>query len=326
MINNLEYDHMSALIQKYLSGECTKAESDRLALWVEEDDKHRVYFVQLKEAWMLSMMVDKPITPKTGSWSELLRKSEAGRKNRSKTKIFSLSTVVKIAASLLMLFSVLFLVKSILQKDQFHFDSEHHMAEAILPDDSEVILSDKSSITYNLDDSGARVVDLYGTGYFSVTHNAHAPFVITNEGTQVRVLGTSFFVDNLNDSKVTLVSVATGSVSVSLEDEELILKAGETAYIDKSNKTLRKEANPDDNFMFFKTGKLTFENQDLIEVVKQINKYYGSDVTISPNIKTCKLTAVYQDKSLEALLEILIKTFSLQISNQNSSIFLDGSC
>lgn len=328
MSDKHSYDRILPLIHKYIKGDCSLVESEHLENWVNEHPENKQFFVQIKESWAYAQMIQKPIKAKTKSWSELMEKADKqSLPGKSRViQLFDRRSIMKIAASLLIVAASIFLFNQLKNDGSYQFDANTMMAEVTLPDQSEVILSDQSSISFKKDDEGNRHVDLKGSAFFSVAHDSLAPFKIHNENALITVLGTSFFVDNISKSNKTIVSVASGSVSVEVSGNLEILKVNDVVSIDRTKGELIKSKVTDQNFRFFKTKTLSFEDVRFEEVIHQVNVYYGSNIKIDPNLSDCKLTAVYKNQSLESLLKVLGKTFSIEFTEKAGGIYLSGSC
>ena len=322
------YEQMLPLILKYIKGDCSMLETEHLENWVNEDTQHKQFFVQTKESWTLTQMVQKSVRAKTKSWSELLEKvdKQSQQTEPKVIKLFSRRTIMRLAASLLIVAVALFMFDQLKSDGSYKYDAKMMMAETTLPDNSEVILSDQASIRFKQDEQGIRQVALSGSAFFSVAHDSLAPFKINNENASIIVLGTSFFVDNISDSNKTIVSVASGSVSVEYAGNLQILKVTDAVSINRRTGELIKMKVNDQNFKFFKTKTLSFENTRFKDVIDQVNLYYGSDIKLDTNLHDCPLTGVYKNQSLDALLKILQKTFSFESSEKAGSIYLSGSC
>ena len=144
------YDEMLPVILRYLQGTASPEMEQALTDWVESDPDHRMYFVKTKESWMLNEMMAKPVKAKTKSWSELKSQIQIDD-SVGQTKVVSLfnyRSVLKIAAGLLLLAAVLFALNNLLNDNDFSYQAHGMMAETILPDNSEVILSDNAVIGY----------------------------------------------------------------------------------------------------------------------------------------------------------------------------------
>jgi len=328
MLDKRTYDDMLPLIMAYLDGTSDKQDEKALTDWVSQDSDHQSYFIKIKETWILNEVAQKKLKAKTRSFSELLDKHQnKGGKSSGKTvRLFDRSMFVKIAAATLLLFAAVYFISNFIDSNEYSYHASELMATTELPDQSEVILAENAKISYNVNEVGERRVKLDGSAYFTVTPDPEAPFKIDNEDLTITVLGTAFFVNNLSGKDVSTVSVSHGSVSVSYNNTELVLTIGEEALIDRQTKTLTKRSALNNNYSFFKTKTLSFEETELGEVIRQINQYYNTDIELEPSVKSCKLTGVYKDKDLETLINIITKTLSLESQNQNGIIHLTGNC
>lgn len=109
-----------------------------------------------------------------------------------------------------------------------------------LPDSSVVWLNANSSVSYRLDQS-SRFVTLEGEAQFSVTRNAHRPFIVSAGPLKVQVLGTDFNVKSYSSLKNVKVSVRSGKVRVSSSSGVLaFLEKNEELSVNKSTLQTRK--------------------------------------------------------------------------------------
>jgi ferric-dicitrate binding protein FerR (iron transport regulator) len=199
--------------------------------------------------------------------------------------------------------------------------------EVLLSDGSVVALNRNSTLTWRADHDGKRLVTLKGDAYFDVAKDALKPFVITAETVEVEVLGTSFYVDARADQKTLDVSVATGQVAVRHAGAEVVLASGEKAIFNKTSNDLEKQENVDPNFNSVKTQKLFFQNSTLDEVINTLNRHYHARISAeTPALETCLLTATFEDKSFDAVLQIVSTTLNLEVITQNQEIILRGTC
>src|SRR5690606_22131597 len=98
----------------------------------------------------------------------------------------------------------------------------------ILEDGTKVWLNSSSKISYPKKFStGSRKVTLYGEAYFDVAKDKNRPFLIETNGTEIRVLGTSFNVNAYNETVST--TLVEGSLKVSNGTHSSTLKPGQEA-------------------------------------------------------------------------------------------------
>ncbi len=162
--------------------------------------------------------------------------------------------------------------------------------------------------------------------FFQVKRNEEKPFIIEAENIEIEVLGTSFNVDARPDKQFVEVIVNTGKVALRSETgKEVILLKGERGIFSKETGDLVKEANKSKNYLAWKTKKLVFEDDRLADVVKDISEAYDLNIELArPALKDCRLTATYDNLSLDAILNILKETFDLSVVKKDNIILITG--
>jgi hypothetical protein len=100
-----------------------------------------------------------------------------------------------------------------------------------LPDGSTVSLSSGARITYDRSFK-ERFVILEGNAFFLISSNPSKPFIVRVSDIAIRVLGTSFRVQDDKDSVV--IEMKTGAVAVSRGSYQRVVKAGEVLKVFRS--------------------------------------------------------------------------------------------
>jgi ferric-dicitrate binding protein FerR (iron transport regulator) len=194
--------------------------------------------------------------------------------------------------------------------------------EEILPDGSKVFLNYNSSLTYpQRFDEGERKVTLKGEAFFDIQPDAAHPFIIDANGTEVKVLGTSFNVKAYAKEPVR-VDVETGRVSVTKGETNIKLSKGESAVVVKDTV---KSVLPDLNKMGYRTQVYDFVATDLEDVVSSIRNGYHIDLRLSDE-KTaqCRLTIRFEKEPVDATLGVIAETMNLKIRKEGEIYWLDG--
>ncbi|MBO9632169.1 MAG: FecR domain-containing protein [Chitinophagaceae bacterium] len=175
-----------------------------------------------------------------------------------------------------------------------------------LPDGTQAWLNAASSIRYPTAFKGnERKVEIQGEVFFEVARNASMPFIVNVDNrSEVKVLGTSFNVnayENENSINTTLIE---GSVQVMTKQQQKILRPGQRAEIN-SKTGLRVFDNTDiDKVIAWKNGYFNFNDADLYEVMRQLERWYDIKVVYEKNIKPVLFQGELQRKlSLSQILD-----------------------
>jgi transmembrane sensor len=201
--------------------------------------------------------------------------------------------------------------------------------EVYLEDGSHVLLNRDSKIRYRKQFKGSeREVRLSGEAWFDVARDTLRPFVIDAGTALVEVLGTSFNVNAYKENSTVEITVESGMVAVTAkqdQDEQIILRAGNSGTYNNRNRELVLVTTSDPNNLSWKTRNLYFENSPLEEVAKLISRVYNTHLVIrNPELSSCPITVTFSDQSLESVLNVLELTLDLEISQTGNSIVLDG--
>jgi ferric-dicitrate binding protein FerR (iron transport regulator) len=205
--------------------------------------------------------------------------------------------------------------------------------EYILPDGSIVALNSDSKLEFPKQfASDVREVTITGEAFFDVEPNPEKPFVINARGTQIRVLGTSFNVRAYPNTETVEVVVKTGKVQVIqknneelTEKQEVILIPGEKGTLFYESKILEKSENMDVNFLAWKTNDIIFIETPLSEVIKCLEKVYHIEVDVKePELEELKLTAHFDKKPIDFVLDVVRLTFNLELTGENEHFALSS--
>ena len=101
----------------------------------------------------------------------------------------------------------------------------------LLDDGTEVWLNADSKLKYPIAFSGeSREVILSGEAYFDVAKNKDCPFIIQSQDYKIRVLGTTFNLNNYEDSEELQLTLCTGKVLMNFGEEQLKLTPASNWY------------------------------------------------------------------------------------------------
>ena len=149
-----------------------------------------------------------------------------------------------------------------------------------LSDGTNVYLNSASELKYPVCfDEKERKVYLSGEAYFEVTKDSDRPFYVETEELQIRVNGTEFNVNTNQPGKVHTVLV-NGKVGVKKRGMtgEIVMKPGELASFDRKAGTFEVKEVDVRQYVLWKDGYFTFENESLEQILNTLSFWYDVDV------------------------------------------------
>ena len=154
--------------------------------------------------------------------------------------------------------------------------------EVVLSDGTVVLLNADSKLTFPTRFTGDnRTVKLVGEAYFKVSKDKHCPFIVQAEGVATKVLGTEFNLKAYPHSHVN-VTLIKGSVAVNAEGKEVTLKPGQNAEYNE-DKEIEVTSVDTECYTQWKDGYFYFDNVPLIDVVRELGRWYNVNVEIRNN-------------------------------------------
>jgi len=147
-----------------------------------------------------------------------------------------------------------------------------------LADGTQVWLNSESSLRYPASFTGTeRKVEITGEAYFEVAHNKAMPFIVKKDAMEIKVLGTHFNINTYEDEGINKVTLLEGSIKVSINNHQNLLKPGQQAQIKDDIKLI--SGVDIEEVMAWKNGKFQFgEKADLHLIMRKIARWYDVDV------------------------------------------------
>lgn len=311
-------DSIDTLITRVLAGEATSEERTKLDAWVK-DPVNAAYFERAKRAFALAekQVASEKNIPSIDVNEEWRRFSaRVGRQPDNVRELRPRTIWVRVAAAILLIVAATFTINYFVSKPgETRFETLAETQRIDLPDGSVVNLNRNSSLSFDNDfNTKDRVVRLSGEAFFDVSPNSQKPFIISSGEAQVQVVGTTFNVSAYERDSQLRVTVETGVVelSASTSGEKVVLRPGDEGTFAKSDGSLSMRANPDVNYRSWSTRHIEFNETSLQEVVRTLNKTYGSNIIISGAVSpNCVVTVTFDQQSLEAVLRVLETTLNL---------------
>lgn len=316
------------LLFRYFIGEVNPDEQETILEWKNlsvvnqhEFDRVRIFFLDVKA---LNNMETSQVVYDVGkAWKNTYKAKKRTKIDRSG----NVYVFLKIAATIILLAGAgWFGYQSTNEIETTNLVASNNIKSVDLPDGSNVTLNKNSQLTYSEEfGDEERKVELKGEAYFDVSHNPDRPFVIEAGTVQVRVLGTSFNINNSASDSV-VVTVDTGRVQMIVSGNQQVLTPGFKGIYYRSTQLLVKiETSRTGMQNYWRTKTLNFQSTSLSEVLAALQAVYDTKIeTSNTDIINCKISVDFEEESLENVLNIIGETLGLVWSKKDGVYLLAG--
>lgn len=318
------------LLGKFLAQETDAQESALVENWLKQDAAHQKELDDYQFIWQkVSTLKEEKVVNIDAAWNKVKSKIDLPKEMKViafTPKKQSFFTPFRIAASITLLLAAGLLAIFLSQKNTeiISLKTTSNTLEKTLPDGSIVFLNTHTNFSYPADFQGdIREVNLTGEAFFKVQRDESKPFVIHANGSDVKVLGTSFNVRAYD--KNVKVSVETGKVQFKNKAKQTLLVRGEEAEFVADKDTIKRASTMDKNVFAYKTKVFVFENSSLEHVIKVLSENYHTKILLkNDRIKTCRLTTKFDNETLPNALNVIAETLNLNITPQGEKYIIDG--
>lgn len=197
--------------------------------------------------------------------------------------------------------------------------------EIKLPDESDIYINSASTLKYpETFEQDRRVVELAGEAFFKITPDKARPFVINTGQISIKVLGTSFNVRSYSEDEWIGVTVSTGTVSVSIFDENssIQLSPNEELWINKKNRFFQKSKKDILQASSWRDGYLYFDKAPIKDVINTLNRKYAVNIALERPREEYTITGEHDNKSLQSVLESICFITKLKLKKHGDNIIL----
>lgn len=178
----------------------------------------------------------------------------------------------------------------------------------ILIDGTEVWLNASSSITFPTAFTGNdRKVKVTGEVYFEVSKNKLKPFIVNTTQSEIKVLGTHFNINAYEDEYFQKTTLLEGSIEIKKGGQLKLLIPGEQSNISESSNAIQiKQVEDLDAIIAWKNGYFQFLDSDLPSFMRQISRWYNTEVSYNGAIPTKEYTGkIPRNVKIETLIQML---------------------
>lgn len=202
----------------------------------------------------------------------------------------------------------------------------------MLSDGTKVWLNAGSQLVYpSVFLRNKREVVLVGEAYFDVTKNQDKPFIVRTAELNVRVLGTKFDVSAYPEDDFVATTLEEGSVGLEIkgkgllaEDKQIMLTPNQKISLNKATRETTVRVVDVSMYTSWKEGILKSESEDLIRLIKKIERYYNIEISLKdPLVAGYKISGKLDlENSAEEVLNIIKLTVPIDWTKKSNGDFI----
>lgn len=283
--------------------------ADEIRKWLDDSIENRNVYQDFLNIWQVTGSFPKRFSPnKTRVWHGIQQHIHS-----QKRKYFLSRRIAQIAAAVIIIFLSVWSgtqLDNLNGKNQFTevFSPAGQKTRIILPDSSIVLLNGNSQIRYNKNfNEDERIVELKGEGFFDVHKDLSRQFTVSTPELDVKVFGTSFNVKANENDETIEVGLKTGKIGIERNEKQIAqLAPGQMATFDKKELKLDVGRINMNLVSAWTQEEMVFEEDSLKEIVKYIERWYGVDIQVAPELLDGELlTFKVKTESLSELLNLI---------------------
>lgn len=331
--NDIDFD----LLAKFFAGEASSLEIEQILAWRDSSAANKAEFHRIETIWDESIKLE---ISKNGSqevdaaWKKVVAKIQSdGLKSKKVVRwkffdSFSQSILYKVAAAVLFGFSIYFLTQLFENNEITLQVSEQQLQQ--LPDSSIITLRPDAKLVYaEAFDGKTREVKLNGSAFFEITKNPERPFIIDLDEVKVVVLGTSFYIDAMENTDEIEVGVESGLVAVinTAKNDTVRLAREDKVIFQRSTGQFKVVERVDINSIFWKTNTLIFKNENLSEVINTLEEKYKVSIGVTDEaILNCRVSGRFKDETVANILAKLALSFGWEVEQKGGFVLKGKGC
>ncbi|SFF20465.1 FecR family protein [Sunxiuqinia elliptica] len=190
-------------------------------------------------------------------------------------------------------------------------------AQVILPDQTHVWLNSGTRFKYPSNFTGKnRDVELFGEAYFDVEHDLGRPFRVMTENLTVKVLGTQFNIEALNDKDEVNITLIEGKVNLQTNKGQSIveLKPNQNAVYNSKSNELDVQSVDVEYYTSWTKGIMLFRDEKLADIADRLERCYNVFIEFDDEAsKEIKFSgSILRNKPINQILDILKFTSNLE--------------
>ena len=203
--------------------------------------------------------------------------------------------------------------------------------EVILPDGNHVWLNKNSSIAYpsksNISEYGLSVS---GEVYIEINLKKSKEYIIKTQNALISTkTPAKINIRNYNNEENINITVSEGIIKVKEEsypkELSLLLKHGNYCSVHKKQRVIFASIIKNNNYLAWKTGKLTFKDLSIETVADVLAEYYDTPIELeNKSIAYCQFTGSFENQPLDLVLGQIQSKLDFVIKNTGNKVIISG--
>ena len=317
-------------LARYLAGESSGAESERIELWLKAHKADAAFVAALQTALAgfapselsdidvdraLARVVERRDSISDAATTSVRRPPRDPRHSRRSAPMWRAAALLAAAAA------VVVAARLVLQREGSERSpvttsgTGRTFATAVgkrdslrLPDGGRVVLGPASRLVVAASyGHGTREVELHGEAYFDVVHDTTRSFVVRAGDVSVRDVGTSFGV-RADGGRFVQVVVTSGSVMLrsATADSGLLLAAGDVGSVQPDGRVTSRHIGATEQYLAWMRDSLVFRDASLSEVSEELRRWYGVVLRVDDSsLAERHLTMTFAGDPIDRVLRVI---------------------
>jgi transmembrane sensor len=312
------------LFIKYFAGKASPEEAMLIDEWASVSEDRRAFFRSLHDTWLEAGDEIYQSPDARAEWAELsgtttpAAQTVALRPDKYKwfKNIAAAAAILVVAVGSYFLFD-----NNVNNGETITINATKQKDSLYLSDGTVITLRNGAEVSYPEKFSGVkRDVQLTGNANFKVAHNPQKPFLVHFDDLNVKVLGTSFEITQGTDAAT--VRVTQGKVAFYNDVDTIYITAGNTGTYNRTN---HKFALISETIIVPATAYFDFKDVPMQQVATRLGYHFKVDIQLQNEaLKNCRLSAVFEHKTLPEILTAISETFNLTYKIEKEHIYING--
>jgi len=277
--------------------------------WLDDSIENKDVYQDLLNIWQVTGSFPERFSPdRPKAWLKVQKHIHS-----QKRKYFLYRRIAQIAAAIIVVSLSVWTGTELDNRKQKHqyteiFSPAGQKTRIVLPDSTIVLLNGNSQIRYSRNfNEDSRNVELTGEGYFDVRKDLSRQFIVKTSELDVKVFGTSFNVKAFENDQTVEIGLKNGQIGIDRNEKEIVqLTPGQVATFDKKEQKLDVGKMDINLVSAWTREEMVFEEDSLEEIVKYMERWYGVDIQVAPELRDGELlTFKVKTESLGELLKLI---------------------